>query len=75
VTSTLYVQNKSGDTRIEWDPGVPAEVAAAKAAWDAARDKRYLAYRTRADGSKGEILRNWDPTAERIVMSPQLQGG
>lgn len=75
MTSTLYVQDKTGDTRIEWDPDVPAEVAAARAAYDAAKDKRYLAYRTRADGSRGEIMREFDPTAERIVMSPQLQGG
>lgn len=74
-TSTLYIQNETGDTRIEWDKDNEAETEIARKAFQALKDKRYLTYKTRADGSRGELLREWDPTAERIVASPQLVGG
>ena len=74
-TSTMHVQDDSGDTRVEWNADNAGEVEIAKKAFDALKEKRYLIYRTRADGSQGELMRTWDPHAERVVASPQLQGG
>jgi hypothetical protein len=75
MTSSLTILDDTGDTRIEWNSNNREEVELARKAFDAAKEKRYLAYRTRADGSKGEVLREFDSAAERIVMSPQLVGG
>lgn len=75
MTSTLYVLDRTGDTRVEWDPDNPEEVTWARQTFDAAKRKRYLAYRLDANGRQGELLREFDPSAERIVMSPQTTGG
>lgn len=75
MTSTLFIQDKTGDTRIEWNKDNPTEVELARKNFDEHKAKRYLAYKTRSDGSKGTLLRDFDPEAERIVMSPQLVGG
>lgn len=79
-TGTLHIMDPSGDVRISWNKDNPDEVAAAKAAFDRAKSReggRMLGYRV--EGKKGqklgEVVREFDPTAERLVMSPQQQGG
>lgn len=73
MTNSLAVLDHTGDTRIEWDPDEPDEVAAARAMFDNLQDKRYLAYRV--TGRDREQIRKFDPSAAKIVMSPQLVGG
>lgn len=75
MTSTLHLLDRTGDTRIEWDPNNPDEVAMARKAFKTAKDKKMLIYKTRADGSRAEQLREFDPTAERIIATPQTVGG
>ena len=75
MTSTLHVLDHSGDTRIEWDPSNPDEVEMARRAFKTAQDKKMLIYKTRADGSKAEQLREFDPRAERIIATRQTVGG
>lgn len=73
--STLAVLDRTGDTRLEWDPERRDEVDAARKMFAELKAKRYLAYRCDADGNRGEVIREFDPEAERIVMTPQLVGG
>lgn len=75
MTSTLHALDATGDTRVEWDPANATEVEIARKAFDRLKDKKYLIYRTRADGSQGEIMRKFDPAAERIIAAPQTVGG
>jgi hypothetical protein len=75
MTSTLHVMDRSGDTRTTWDKTVPAEVEAAKAMFDSAKGNGYLAYTVEQGGGKGEVIRDFDPNAEAIIMSPQTVGG
>lgn len=75
MTSTLSILDHTGDTRIEWDGDDPASVEIARASFDAALRKGHLAYRVGAGGRQGEQIREFDPAAERIVLSPQLVGG
>lgn len=75
MTSTLNILDRTGDTRIEWDPSVAHEVEMAREAFAKAKEKKYLAYRLDRHGNKGEVIREFDPTAARIVMSPQTVGG
>ena len=72
---TLHILDRTGDTRIEWNPANDAEVKMAKAAFKTAKDKKMLIYKVGADGSKGELLREFDPNAERIIAAPQTVGG
>jgi len=75
--SVLHIMSKEGDTRIMWDPRIPAEVTAAKAAFDAAKKGGMLAYAVDPDtGDKtGTVIRDFDETAGKIIMAPQLVGG
>lgn len=76
MTSTLQYADGTGDTRLEWNKDVPAEVDAARETFARLHgENKYLAYKTRRDGSRGEVIRSFDPNAERIVMVPQTQGG
>jgi hypothetical protein len=71
----LYVLDGSGDSRFMWSKDNPDEVAAAKKQFEALKEKRYLAYKVNAQGEKGERIDTFDPTAEKIIMAPQLVGG
>lgn len=73
--STMHILDKTGDTRIEWNPTNKDEVKMAKAAFKTAQDKKMLIYKINRDGSRGELLRTFDPTAERIIATPQTVGG
>lgn len=71
----LITLDKSGDTKIIWDPDNPAEVEAAKATFDSLKKKGYLGYKVDRKGEKGEVLKSFDPEAEKLIMAPQMVGG
>ncbi len=74
--NTLHVLDQTGDTRTMWDPNVDEEVKAAKAQFDSLKKKGYLAYRVDPDtGNKGQVMREFDPKAGKIIMQPQMVGG
>jgi hypothetical protein len=72
----MSILDHAGDTRISWRRSNTTEVATARAAFDTARGKGYLAYRVDADDqTKGEVMRTFDPTAEEIILAPPTAGG
>jgi hypothetical protein len=71
----IAVMNGSGDTKYQWNPANPDEVAAAKSTFDVLRAKHYDAYRVTHDGKPGEQMKTWDPGAGSIIMNTQHQGG
>lgn len=74
-TGEIAVMDQTGDTKTIWDKNNPDEVAAAKAQFDALKAKRYIAYKVKGDGEKGEIITTFDPTAEKIILAPPMAGG
>jgi hypothetical protein len=73
LMSTL---DKTGDTRVMWDRGNEEEVAAARRQFDDLTSRGYLAYKAEGkDGHQGEVIRKFDPKAERIILVKQLVGG
>jgi len=74
---TLTITDATGDTKIIWDPDKPDEVAAAKAAFDAGKKKKMLSYSVDPDSGArtGEVIREFDPQAGKIIMIPQTRGG
>ena len=64
-----------GDTKVIWDPDRPAEVQAARAQFDTLTGKGYLAYRVTDRGRKGEQVREFDPSEEKLILAPQMVGG
>jgi hypothetical protein len=73
MTSTLNILDHTGDTELTWDHDRDVEVRAAREMFASLKKKGYLAYRVHGDDR--EVIREFDPAAERIVMSPQLVGG
>jgi hypothetical protein len=74
-TGVLEAIDLTGDTKIHWDKDKEAEVAAARASFDALKAKGYVAFKLSGDGSTGGQLDSFDPSAERILMQPQMRGG
>lgn len=75
VRHELIELNETGDTKLIWDTDNPDEVEAAKAMFDKLKKKGYLAYAVNKKGDKGEVLTEFDPEAERIILAPQMKGG
>lgn len=76
TTGQMHELNATGDSRIMWDSGKPDEVEAARTHFRRLKEKRYIAYRAiGAKGDRGEIINEFDPQAERIIMVPPMVGG
>lgn len=71
----LSVLDRTGDTKIMWDSAQDAEVDAARATFDKLKKAGYLAYSVNKKGDKDEVIKKFDPDAEKIIMTPPLVGG
>lgn len=72
----MHELDKTGDTRVMWDKGNADEVKAARAQFSALTKKGFIAYRAVGKkGEQGEVIREFDPEAERIILVKQLVGG
>lgn len=71
----MAVMGKDGDTKITWDRTRPVEVEEARRTFNSYRDKGYVAYKLDSMGDKGEVIRNFDPEAQRVVFAPAMVGG
>lgn len=73
--SELCVMDKTGDTKLIWNSGNQIEVDAAKEMFKKLKKKNYIAYSVKHNGDKGEIIQNFDPNMEKIIMIPPIVGG
>ena len=64
-----------GDKKEMWDRTNEDEVACAKKTFDALRKKGYIAWSVKNDGSKAEMMTEFDPHAESMILSPPVRGG
>lgn len=72
----MAVMDRTGDTKVIWDATRQEEVDAAKETFKRLQKKGYIAYKVEgAQGEKGEIIREFDPSAEKLIMAPPLVGG
>lgn len=75
VTGEMRIISTEGDTKIIWDKNNAEEVAAAKKVFDDLKAKRFMSYKVDDKGDKSEVIREFDPNAEKLIMSPPLVGG
>lgn len=75
VRGVMSIMGKEGDLKVTWNSDQPDEVEAARAQFDKLIGKGYLAFKTDKKGDKGEQMRTFDPTAERVILVKQLKGG
>lgn len=71
----LCVLDKTGDTRIIWDTENTDEVASAKRTFDDLIKKGFRAFSVNRKGDKDTQIREFDPAAEKLILTPALVGG
>lgn len=71
----LCTMDNTGDTKVSWDKDVPAEVKVARDIFGKMKKQSYAAYKTDGRGGKGEVIHEFDPEVEEIVMMKPLVGG
>jgi hypothetical protein len=76
MKNELIVLDSGGDTKLMWDAAKPEEVEAARGLFDSLKAKRYLAFSVQGkEGSRGELVREFDPGLERVILAPAMAGG
>jgi predicted glycosyltransferase len=76
MKNELAIMGVTGDTKILWDADNKDEVDNARETFNRLKKKGYLAYTVKGkNGDKGEILKEFDPDVERIIMAPAPTGG
>lgn len=71
----MCVMDETGDTKITWDEENEHEVANARRMFDDLLSKGFLAYSVKTDATKGKQVTKFDPTLEKLILSPQFKGG
>lgn len=71
----LRVMDVTGDTKTVWNSDNDAEVLAARNTFLGLKEKGYIAYRVDKKGNKGQIMTEFDATAECVILTPPLHGG
>lgn len=67
--------DKTGDSKHIWDRNNSDEVAVARDMFESFKKKGYTAYHVKGDGSKGEVMREFDKKAEKVIFAPRVVGG
>jgi hypothetical protein len=71
----LAILDASGDTRIIWDSDNEVEVANAKRTFDDFLKKGFRAFSVNRKGEKDKQIREFDESAEKMILAPALAGG
>jgi hypothetical protein len=71
----MFVMDVTGHTTIEWNSEVAVETEVARASFDKLTKAGYQAFSVGDDDERGARMKSFDPTAEKILMVPQLVGG
>jgi tRNA U38,U39,U40 pseudouridine synthase TruA len=72
----MHVLDATGDTKVMWSPDNPDEVANAKKTFDElVGKKKFTAYTVKENGDPDTVVREFDKTAGRMILRPQLVGG
>lgn len=75
-TGMMRQMNRKGDGAHYWNKDDPKDVEFAKTVFKEAKKNGMMAYRVEGeDGKKGEVIKEFDPNAERIIFVPQIRGG
>lgn len=72
----LQILNKDGDTLVQWDSQDPDSVKNAQSAFNEMSAQGYTAFVVDSKGvTTKAVLSKFDPSVERIIMVPSVQGG
>lgn len=72
----MTVLDRTGDTKIMWDPANTDEVKAARNTFEElVGKKKMLAFAVTKKGKQGEQVREFDPSVEALIITPAFAGG
>lgn len=71
----MSILDETGDTKVVWDEDNTAEVEEARGTFDRLKKKGYVAYKVNKKGDQGEVMDRFDPSAEKMIMAPNMRGG
>jgi len=71
----MNILDKSGDIRLQFDKVNEAEVEAARERFNEYKSRGWMAYKVDSQGKQAEVIYDFDPSAERIILQPQMIGG
>ena len=74
MMSELIILNSNGDDRTVWSKDDAEAYREAKEQFDKLKAKGWFAYKVTGKWGKEEI-KEFDPNADKIVMSPPVVGG
>lgn len=74
--NVLRILDRTGDTAVEWAPGVKTEEKAAEAKFGEMQQLGYLMFAVPATkDEKPTQIRKFDPQEREIIAVPQYKGG
>lgn len=74
--STLHILDSTGDTKMAWSVDNQAELDAVKATFKKLKKAGYVAYTVDPDdGTRGDVISEFDPEAGMMIMHQPLAGG
>jgi len=79
----MVIMDRSGDRTMTWDPNNPSRVRDARNEFDRLLRDGYTAYKMNVvmdngvivEEKDGVVVRTFDPTVGKYMMSPRLVGG
>lgn len=72
----LAIMDRTGDTKVIWNPENTDETETARETFRKLRAKGYLAYTVDPkDGSKATQMIEFDPNAGKVILAPAPRGG
>ena len=75
MLNEMLIMDQTGHTRTTWDADNDDEVEMARETFKRMTKKGYRAFKVKKDGSEGVQMQEFDPSAEKMILAPQLQGG
>lgn len=72
----MNILSTKGDSKQIWDPSKAAEVDVAEGVFNKLVNKKnYKAYHVGARGKKSNVMKKFDPDAEKMILVPPIIGG
>jgi hypothetical protein len=71
----LCILDRTGHTEVRFDPADPVAVARVREQFDAIMSSQKSWAYTLDNGTEGEFIREFDPSARETYISPQIVGG
>jgi hypothetical protein len=75
MTHTMRVMGIEGDTKLIWDSDNEIEVETARDTFNKLTKKGFKAFAVRKKGEQGEMVTEFDPDMEKIILAAPISGG